>query len=204
MLLQYNSNNSMLFCEKCHYSYNITKDVKNKQSGGKVNTALDEIFSKFSSGDVLKEADLKKLSFADIKDDERFDRLSKKNQQKLVSNIKNIDKTFTVEKNDDDAPKTNTTSAFLICKFCKNHKPIEPGTVIYSKSYGVGLTMDVPDYTYMIEDSSLPRTRAYVCKNTKCSTHKNPATKEAIIVKNEIDQVIYVCTVCKSDWINTV
>lgn len=192
----------MLFCEKCNYSYNITKDVRNKQNGGKINAALDEIFSKFSSGESLADNDLKKVSFNDIKDDERFDRLSKKNQQKLVSNMRNIDKSFVIEKKDED--KDITTSAFLICKYCKYHKTIEPGTTIYSKSYGTGLTMDVTDYTYIVEDASVARTSAYICKNTKCSTHKNPNTREAIILNNEMDQVIYVCTVCKSDWINTV
>ena len=36
----------MFFCEKCRNLYNVTKEVKSKQIGGKINNALNNIFNK--------------------------------------------------------------------------------------------------------------------------------------------------------------
>jgi hypothetical protein len=198
----------MPFCEKCGYSYNITKDIKNKQSGGKTNTALNILFDKFATGDSISKSDLKRIKPTDIYDDERFDTLNKKNQKKMLSVVKAVDKDFFSAIDSDESESNSTTTvsdgAHFICKFCKHNKPIEPGTFIYSKTYNAAATTDLDDYTYMIHDMSLARTRAYNCPYAKCETHSKPAIKEAILTKNPTDQVIYVCTICGTDWINTV
>jgi hypothetical protein len=192
----------MLFCEKCRYVYNVTKDVDNKQLGGKVNTALNTLFEKFSTGKEISESDLKRLKAKDILDDERFDVMNKKNQKKFVTSIKSIDKNFFLS--DDTETEATDSGAFLICKFCHNNKPIEPKTFIYSKNYGPDMTLEVEDYSHMIHDYSLPRTHNYNCANSKCPTHKNPDLKEAVITKNKTERAIYICTTCTTHWVSSV
>lgn len=194
----------MLFCEKCSYMFNITKDVKSKQIGGKINTALTVVFNKFNAGEPIEEKDLIKLTGKNIQEDERYDKLNKKDQKRLMSVIKGVDKNFFVEKPVDKGKTIGSNSAFLICKFCKNNRPIKPGTIIYSKTYNTS-TIETEDYSYAIYDKTLVRTRNYICKNSKCETNADPTVeREAVITKNATDQVVYVCTVCGTDWVNAI
>lgn len=194
----------MLFCEKCRYVYNITKDVKNKQIGGKVNKTLDAMFLKFTNGEEITESDIEKITAKDILGDERYDIMNKKNQKKFISTIKAIDKTFFLEDKKDTEVANNNIDAFFICKFCKNSKLIEPKTFIYSRNYSSEVSLEIEDYTCMIHDYTLPRTRNYECKNLKCPTHKNPELKEAVITKNISERVVYICVECTTNWVNTI
>lgn len=193
----------MFFCEKCRYLFNVTKDVKSKQIGGKINDSLNNIFAKYSMNEAITENDLKKITGKDITDDDRFDEMTKKNQRKLISTLKAVDKSFFVQQEEKDGPKIGTSSAFFICKYCKNYKPIKPQTCIYTKIYGTEHTIETEDYTYTIYDQTLPRTRNYICKNNKCESHKNDAVKEAVLTKNTSDQIVYVCTSCSTHWIGS-
>ncbi len=56
----------MFFCEKCRYLYNVTKDVKSKQIGGKINEALTNIFNKYNNNEQLSDTDLKKIKGKDL------------------------------------------------------------------------------------------------------------------------------------------
>ena len=190
----------MFFCDKCGYLFNITKDVKSKQVGGKINKALNVIFDKFKSGEKLAEEDLTNVKGKDIMEDERFDIMNKRDQRKVVSTVKGIDKNFFVVSEEDKKKKLGSNIAYFICRFCKNYRKIEPGTLIHSKTFNSNITDEGDDYTYAIHDDTLARTRNYICKNTKCNTHKNSELKEAVLTKNSMDQIVYVCTECSTHW----
>ena len=192
----------MFFCEKCRYLFNVTKDVKSKQIGGKINEALTVIFDKFTNGEHIVDKDLKKIKGKDILEDQRFEDMNKKDQRKLISTIKAIDKNFFIEEEPESEEKIGSNIAFFICKFCKNYKPIKPGTIIYSKNYNSSNISESDDYTYAIYDQTLAHTKNYICKNSKCETHKNNNLKEAVLVKNATDQLVYICTQCSTNWIN--
>jgi len=192
----------MFFCDKCGYIFNVTKDVKSKQIGGKINKTLNIIFDKISKVEKLTEDDLVNVKGKDIIEDERFEMMNKRDQRKVISLVKAINKNFFVE--DKEEGKVGSNVAYFICRSCKNYKQIEPGTLIYSKSYNTNRDNEMDDYTYVIHDSTLARTRNYICQNKKCSTHKSDTDKEAVLTKNSLDQVIYVCTICSTHWINTV
>ena len=193
----------MFFCEKCRYLFNVTKDVKSKQIGGRINEALTNILTKYANNEKIVERDLRKIRGKDLIADERFEDMTKKEQRKLTSTIKAVDKNFFVEE-DTTEPKIGSNIAYFICKYCKNSKPIKPGTLIYSKNYGGNNITETVDYTYAIHDQTLPRTRTYICVNSKCETHKNNSIKEAVLTKNALDQIVYICTVCETDWINVI
>lgn len=191
----------MFFCEKCRYLFNITKEIKGKQLGGKINDALNSIFEKFSKNQKINEKDISKITAKDITDDERFEAMNKKDQKKLISQIKEINNKFFVEEVPVEG-KVGSNVAYFICKFCKNHKSIKPGTLIYSKSYNTSTSIETEDYTYAIYDQTLVRTKNYICPNKKCESHKNDDVREAVITKNINDQAVYVCTSCSTHWVN--
>jgi hypothetical protein len=194
----------MFFCEKCRYLYNITKDVKSRQTGGKAEDLVAKLFEKFATGEEITLKDVKKLSAEDIFESELFDTLGKKEQKKFISVMKKLDSRFAEEVSDDPDVALTSNVAYFICKFCGNNKPIKPGTLIYSKNYNSNITSEEEDYTYTIYDVTLPRTRNYVCKNDKCETHKNDGLKEAVITKNSLYQVVQICTVCSTYWTNAI
>ena len=191
----------MFFCDKCQYMFNITKDVKRKQIGGKINKALNNVFDKILKMEKISEEDLNNIQGKDLVDDERFETMNKRDQRKIISMVKSINKNFFVE---DEEVKIGSNIAYFICRFCKNYKPITPGTLIYSKSYNTNRDNEIEDYSYAIYDSTLSRTRNYICRNEKCPTHKNSEDQEAVLTKNSLDQIVYVCTVCTTDWVNSI
>ena len=195
----------MFFCEKCRYLFNVTKDIKSKQIGGRINETLSNIFSKYKSNETLTNRDLRKIKGKDLLEDERFENMTKKEQRKLMSIIKSVDKNFFAKGEEETSPKIGSTLAFFICKYCKNSNPIQPQTIIYSKKFsgGEGVT-EAEDYTYAIYDLTLPRTRNYICKNRKCPTHKDDDVKEAVLIKDSTDQIKYLCTACSTNWISSV
>jgi len=191
----------MFFCEKCRYLFNVTKDVKSKQIGGKINEALTMIFNKFATGEAIVPKDLVKFKGKDLLEDERFELMNKKDQRKIISLIKSIDKTFFVADDTQTDVKVGSNVAYFICKFCKNYEPIKPTTLIYSKSYNTTSQAETEDYKYAIYDQTLARTKYYDCKNDNCKTHKDESLKEAVLTKNIMDQIVYICTYCSSSWI---
>jgi len=84
------------------------------------------------------------------------------------------------------------------CRKCGRSEPIQPHAEIYARTYRGEKTAE--DYSMDFYDPTLARTRQYHCPKKTCATHKNPASKEAIITKTSDGQVVYLCTVCKSDW----
>lgn len=189
----------MFFCNQCNFMFNITKDVKSKQIGGKINKAITNLFNKYYTGESLEEDDYKNITIQDIKNDSRYDEdMNVKNQQKFRSWLKSQNPSFIANIN---APQTGgSNEAYFICKSCQNTKLIDPGTIIYSKNYSTNSSIDTEDYTYAIYDSTLPRTRNYICKNKNCKSHTDDKLKEAVITKNNMDQIVYVCVACSKYW----
>lgn len=189
----------MFFCDKCHYLFNITKDVEGKQIGGKINKALTNLFNKFQTDETLTEKDLQKINRTDVLNDERFENMTIKDQNEMKAWIKTVNKSFFNKQNTDDTREIGN-QAYFICKYCKNSRPIEPLTLIYSKEYTTTSSVEDEDYTYAVDDQTLARTRDYICKNPECKTHSDETIKEAVLTKNNNYQVVYICTSCSTYW----
>jgi len=189
----------MFFCNKCGYLYNYSKGNKHTQIGGESrNNASSNIINKFKNQETIVEDDLANTSGQEILNSDRFDMLNKKEQRKIISLIKEIDKNFFDVNDDVDPDKSeNNNSAYFICKSCNNTKLITAGTVVYSKKFNIDASTDVENYEYLVYDNTLARTKNYICKNLKCETHTDINLREAVITKTKNDRVVYVCTVCK-------
>jgi len=97
---------------------------------------------------------------------------------------------------------TEHNVAYFVCNNCGYHEKIKPQTLIFSRINNDKIQdIVVEDYSYMIHDSTLPRTKEYTCTNTNCDTHKKPALKEAVFFRaSKSFQLIYICTVCQTIW----
>ncbi len=110
------------------------------------------------------------------------------------------DITKNVEQIDPKQDKSDTVknSAHYVCNNCGYNDPIEPGTMIYSKTTEKVDLMSHRNID-LLYDQTLPVTKNYVCANSKCSTHTNTKDKEAVFYKHN-HRVTYICRVCKVDW----
>lgn len=108
-----------------------------------------------------------------------------------------------VEKNSSATNSTNNIIAYHICTICYYYEPIEKETLIMSKNNENTSLVDI-DYK-MLKDSKyssiLPRTRAYICKNSECDTYKG-AEREAIFFRKNSEQLntYLMCTICDTIW----
>lgn len=193
----------MIFCDKCRYLYNITKDLKSKQIGGKINEAVTNVMDKYKNREQIEEKDLKRIEGKHLLQNDRYDEMTKKDQRKFLSTIRAVDKNFFVEEKN-PVTKVGSNIVYFICKYCNNSKPIKPGTLIYSKKYGGQNTSEAHDYSNIIYDQTLPRTKNYICKNKDCETHRDDSIKEAVLIKNMSDQIVYVCTSCITSWVGSI
>ena len=199
----------MSICEKCRYLYDITKDVRSANSRT-TDPQIISLFEKYAEDKDILAKDIVTINPTSLFNTDFFNQMADDDKNKLADILSALDNRYIAAYEDHKkavAKKAQIASkniAYYICKFCGNYKKIESGTIIYSKNYNTNVTSVDEDYTYAIFDVTLPRTRNYVCKNTKCKSHTDESLKEAVIKKNSLYQIIYVCTACNSHWINTI
>lgn len=110
---------------------------------------------------------------------------------------------ITTESRNATAQTVNKINAYFFCRNCSITVPIKPKTVIYVKHFSGENVEDNPDYSLMTNDPTYPRTKNYICPNKVCSANKAGDKREAIITKNNVGQAVYVCTLCKFNWIES-
>ena len=213
------------FCKNCKMMYNITKNVHNTE---RQNKTVGKIFDKFAQEEELTEKDLKGVKTSDLRNDDVFDKMNVKTQKKFIAQVKTVNKDLFTKENEknekieqdekeEEVVKKATLKgglnnqhqiqkAFFICKTCNKHsEEIKPGTVLYSKNYDVlNSDNDNSDYSHMIHDDTLARTKNYLCKNKNCPSYKDDSLKEAVMPKNQVGQVIYVCCACTTSWTSSI
>ena len=92
----------------------------------------------------------------------------------------------------------------FVCNNCGYTTDIKPGAMIYSKMYEQeSSTLFLEDYDNICDDHTLPRTRDYLCPNTKCPTNskKDSEQREAVFKRlGKTYRLVYMCCVCKEHW----
>ena len=183
----------MYFCPNCDNVFDITKTAK-QQSGGK--DIYEDVVDKLSRGEELAEEELKKVNIEDFTKSVFYKKLKPKQKELLYNKLNDLlpdDKKVMPDEKDEKVPKI-----FFICSNCGYMKPIEPGTVIFSRvSDDVSQSYSVSDVGPMRHSDILPLTRKYVCPNTGCESHKDPLKREAkFFRKNNSHNIQYICTAC--------
>jgi hypothetical protein len=207
----------MYFCPECNNVFDITKSVE--QGGG--NKMFDESSESMSlsekttsnmNGGVDIDALVDKLmadkeiTSEELKD-VSLDMLTKNVEYKK---LKSKDKEYVYNKLQDLLPKEEKKiikeetvakkieKAYFICNNCGFTKPIEEGTLIFSRvSSDISQNYSGSELSDMRYSSILPRTRKYICPNKECESHIDPAKREAVFFRlNNTYKVKYICITC--------
>jgi acetone carboxylase gamma subunit len=178
----------MYFCPKCNFLLDITKKVPGQNINEissvdefiqkSLNNDLDNIVKiKFSSNDLSKSNTYKKLSIE---------------EQELVNNKYDI---YT---------KDNIVNAYFYCDNCNYNTKLEAGTIIFKTSTTENAEEDNSVLLSRVLDKTLPRTKDFICPNTKCDTNKklNSKDREAVFYRPNSNSynLKYVCCTCKTSW----
>ena len=123
--------------------------------------------------------------------------LNKKNIQNKESILKKYD---TMR-----SRKQITTKYNLKCTSCGENYILHPETVIYSINMGKQqLTFNDDNIDLKLYDPTLPRTKDYICPNSKCETNEkkfDTSNKEAVLYRaTKSYHLKYACLNCKTSW----
>ena len=174
----------MFFCPKCNYSLDISKNIPQEISGDiQLRDPKDFI-------DMFQENDLEgniKIIFS------KKDMLSNRYYKKLDSNEKEEIQTKFNEIN-----SIGYNLAYFVCKNCQFITKINKGSTIYSVTTK---SNNVITSKYRHLDNTLPRTKDYICPNSKCNSHKSK-DKEAVFYRPEKNsyRLEYECVTCNTKW----
>lgn len=150
-----------------------------------------------------------KITFGAIETNKKFQSLSEDKQKLVLKTVKKAlnpsqKNMFKISrevkedlKNDEDSSK-----AYYVCRYCKNMEPVKAGDIIFTQTYNSNPTSDdsgsILDSQNMLQHNAVPHTKAYVCVNAKCPTHKDESLKDAIMFRKTGYKITYVCSECKT------
>lgn len=168
----------MELCNKCNYLYTIRKANKKKKDINSIKELL-LLVNNLSNYNI-------NISKNNIIKNKSFKKLSKKVQDHILSYIN----------------KNNNISIEFFCSNCNNTKLMTKSTKIHEINKNKLQNKILEDHiiNLHLNNPILPRTKLYVCRNKKCTTHKNPKLKKVIFFKDN-NNLRYICSVCKSYWL---
>ncbi len=179
----------MYFCQKCNYSFDISKSIASDTESQKIKIDTPEnAIKKLNSGKNLEEysADFK---FEDLESNKLYEKLSDENKEKL---------NILFEKSTD-----NITGIMFKCNNCNYSKRIKETIKLYQMNvdsvYSVYRSID--DNKLLFMNPIYPRTKDYTCKNINCITHKDKSIKEAVFFREKDSYLTnYICGTCFNSW----
>ena len=178
---------SNYICDKCNFLLSIAK-VSNTQTI-KILTP-NEFLSALKLDEVVE-----------------YDIKLERNELETYLTKKNIkDATDILSKYDSMRSKKQSINKYIIkCTSCGENYKLYPETVIYSLNFGKQQTSNNDiDIDLRLNDPTLPRTKDYICPNSKCETNSkkfNNNDKEAVIYRtSKTYHLKYACSNCKTSW----
>ena len=176
----------MYFCPKC----NFILDISNKISSNilqEINT-VEELIELVDNDSDLDYNYKIKFKLNDLEKNKSFLKLNEKNKVNVLNNFNKID---------------NKNSFYFFCNNCNYIEPIKNGKILFSSSNNNSNNIHLPNDENIILDSTLPRTKDFICPNTKCITNsKKKNTKEAIFFRPDPKsyKLMYICITCSQKW----
>ena len=177
----------MFFCPKCNFSLDITKNIPTDISGDIQLKNPKDFVVMFLNDDLVGNIKLifSKKDLLKLKD---YKKLSDDNKNNILNQFNEIN-------------MTGFNIAYFICQNCQFITKLNQGTKIYEVSLKSKLNNNT-DILVNIHDNTLPRTKDYICPNSKCNSHNNDHNKEALFfrpTKNSYS-IRYICTICNTFW----
>jgi len=175
------------FCPKCNYNMYIT------------NLTIEESIKKITENQFIN-AILNNVD--DINNfNILFEKKSLENTQTFIKlkeeQKKNILKIF-----DKLVDKKNETILSYVCRSCNFSKSLNNPTTLLTNNLNIINSIEI-EPELKCNDVTLPRTKDYICKNEKCDSNKKNGIKEAVFYRlNDSYQLVYICCICKTYWLN--
>jgi hypothetical protein len=101
----------------------------------------------------------------------------------------------------------SVSNFYLSCTNCSTTYFLEPGTVIDSINYEKSAAANDDDAKIRLNDPTLPRTKDFICPNSKCVTNTKSddinvlVNKEAVFYRSGKEYNIkYICCQCNAQW----
>ena len=184
----------MEFCPQCTTILNVEKGSIS-QDGGNSTDNIGEII------DLIKNNNLNlnnvNIKLNKILKSSEYNELSIEDKELVYNKIQDLLPKYEKKIFEKNIQNTAKLNIFYSCKECNYRSELVPGTLLYTENR-VKVYKNIKDYTYMINNPCLPRTDNYKCINESCKSHKGD--KMAVIIKDN-NNTIYVCTICKNQWI---
>jgi len=215
----------MYYCPNCSNIFDITKDLTQKQSGGKIDKeeseesdvsvstetittseggslSFDKLIEKILNNKDIKESDVDDIKLHKLNKSSSYKKLSKDDKTKVLNMIEDNKSKSKKSVVKSVQQKDKSHSIFFICKNCSYYKKIKPKTLIFSKvSESISQSYNIDNQSNKIHSKILPLTRKYNCPNEKCVTHEKPSLKEAVMYKDTNSYAIkYICKSCYTEW----
>jgi len=189
----------MEYCPNCNNIFNITKD--GAQTGGvsseSASTEEEKLIAKLLTNKHITEKDLSNISLENLIDTLAYKKLKHKQKELIYNKIQDLlpddQKKIFAEK-----PRQNLEKINYICNNCGYRKPIESGTLIFSKvSNDISQSYSPSQVDDMKYSDILRKTRKYICPNDNCESHTNFQKREAAFFrKNNTFKIQYICLAC--------
>lgn len=180
----------MSFCPNCNYFLDISNNITDKFKGGKTKLDNDNKFIDLFMNGNNNIYNIGELIFNEkkLKSNKKYKKLSNENKTKLYSIFTSI--------------KNKKSSVYLICNNCNYLDILKSNTILFEDSVIKTSVEDLTILNLRKDDKTLPRTKDYICPNTKCESHKNLLKKEAIFFRpvNNSFKLKYLCTMCNISW----
>jgi DNA-directed RNA polymerase subunit M/transcription elongation factor TFIIS len=195
----------MLFCPNCNNILNISKTSQTKLKieeepetiSSSSSSSNSTIINKLLNNEALTDEEIKTINKKEIQKDEVYIKLDKKKKSILNKKLTELS----------DSSIDESLKSFYICKNCGFSREITNNTLITSKADLENTSdthINTEKFKNMIYSKILPHTRAYVCPNKDCPSHKNNTLREAVFYRpTQSLQTWYTCIACQSYWIGS-
>jgi uncharacterized protein YlaI len=204
----------MLYCSNCNNLYDIS-NVVSEQSGGAKNTNsnsetetmsdnefdIDKIINMIVANQNVSKNNIGYLTITQLIAHPSYKKLDEKKKEIVYNVILDLTTNVSDTKTDDNK---NNLVAYYVCNNCGNYEKIKSGTILtkqYVNTINISNNSDIRNPIMLLHDFTLPRSRKYVCPNSKCESHSNLHLREAVFkrLKNSF-KLIYVCSACHTYW----
>ena len=194
----------MYFCPNCNNIFDITRNPQEEKEKTKVGGGSKDytvIIDKILKDEEITPANVINLNLNTLIKEVSYKKLKIKEKELVYNKIQEL--LPTEKKLINDLSDSKNDKAYFICKNCGFLKPIDEGTLIFSRvSSNISQTYTATDdasLDAMTNSKILPRTRKYICDNSDCISHTDPTKKEACFFRmNNSYQVKYICLACKN------
>jgi DNA-directed RNA polymerase subunit M/transcription elongation factor TFIIS len=185
-----------IFCPECDSILDISRIASKKQYDIDIDISSDDD----------NDADKIKILINKILNDEIIEKINNIKIDQITTHpsfikIDNNKKKLVLDKvNDLFIPDDASMHAFYVCKTCSWSQKIKPGTQIMSKIGTNTQTnyLNMGRYKNKIYNRVIPRTRNFICPNTKCIGKKDISKHEAVIYRhNDSMKIMYTCVACQ-------